>query len=198
MSGLDARPGRRPVAWPFDRHQARTQRPAPRRRRQTLHRSVTLIVVTSARRAARPVDACAARAGLVMLIGLIIAGIFAMHVLGSHDQDGEHSMPAGMPAMVAAHSGAADTSSHMDQLPVDAAGDSTVRAAAGDGMSGLMVGCILFLASVGGLVLALLLAIGVAGGGRTDGFSARWAWTLRRRGPPGTAPPHFSLCVLRV
>ncbi len=135
-----------------------------------------------------------------MLIGLIIAGIFAMHVLGSHDPDGKHSMPMGMPAMVAAHSGAAGPSSHMDQLPVDAAaGDSTVRAAAGDGMSGSMVGCILFLASVGGLVLALLLAIGVAGGGRTDGFSARWAWTLRRRrGPPGTAPPHFSLCVLRV
>jgi len=129
-----------------------------------------------------------------MLIGLIIAGIFAMHVLGSHDQDGKHSMPMGMPAMVAAHSGAADTSSHMDQLPVDAAaGHSTVRAAAGDGMSGSMVGCILFLASVGGLVVALLLAIGVAGGGRTDVFSARWAWMLRRRGPPGTAPPHFTL-----
>lgn len=171
-------------------------RSASGRRRQTLRRSVTLGVVISARRC---VDASAARCGLVVMVGLIIAGIFAMHVLGSHDQDGEHSTPAGMPAMVTAHSGAADLSSPMDQAPVAAAaGGRTVSAAAGHGMSGSMAGCILFLASVGGLVLVLLLAIGMVGDDRTDGLSARRWWALRGRGPPGTAPPHFSLGVLRV
>lgn len=172
-------------------------------RRQTLFRSGTMVTVTTARRAVGLVDAWAARSALLALIGLVIAGIFAMHVLGSHDQDGDHSMSVSAPGVVAAHASAAHPGSDMsdmaDMAVVAAAGDgSAVTSAAGHGMPGSMAGCILFLVGVGGLVVALMLALALAGGRNPDVFDARGSFRIRRRGPPGTAPPHFSLCVLRV
>lgn len=157
--------------------------------------------MTSTRGPARRVDPAASRAALAALIGLVIAGIFAMHVLGSHDQAGEHSMPAGMPTVAAEqmHMGHADMAPRMGEVATaPAAGNFALSAGTGDGMSGPMGSCILFLAAVGGLILALLLAFGSADGGGTDAFASWSARTVRRRGPPTTAPPHCSLCVLRV
>lgn len=156
--------------------------------------------MTTARPAARLADASAARAGLVALIGMVIAGIFAMHVLGSHDQDGGHAMSVTTPDVVAAHSSTAHSSSDMADMAVvtAAAGGSVVGVDPGHGMSGSMAGCILFLAAVGGPVLALMLALAVARSRNPDAFDARGFSKIRRRGPPGAAPPHFSLCVLRV
>ena len=159
--------------------------------------------MTSTRGPARRINAAASRAALAALIGLVIAGIFAMHVLGSHDQAGEHSMQAGMPTLAAPgqmHSGHADMAPGMggEVAIAPAARSVAVTAAAGHGMSSSMGSCIPIPAAVGGLILALLLAFGSAAGSGTDAFATWSARMVRRRGPPTTAPPHFSLCVLRV
>ena len=158
--------------------------------------------MTSTRGPARRIDAAASRAALVALVGLVIAGIFAMHVLGSHDQAGEHSMPASMPTAAMdqqMHLGQAGMAAQMgDVIAAPEAGHFAVTADTDHGMSGSMGSCVLFLAAVGGLVLALLLAFGSAAGGGVDAFTSWSARMVRRRGPPTTAPPHFSLCVLRV
>lgn len=157
--------------------------------------------VTSTRGTGSRVDAAASRAALLALIGLVITGIFAMHVLGSHDQAGEHPMQAGMPTIAAeqTHFGHADMASQMGQVAADpAVPNFAVSAGTGHGMSGSMGSCILFLAAVGGLVPALLLAFGGAAGGGIDTFASWSARMVRRLGPPTTAPTYFSLCVLRV
>lgn len=161
----------------------------------------TECVVHSEYPAARP---CAWPLVRWLIIGVVLAGVFAMHVLGEHDSGGghgmlveSHDMPAAVSSPIDSHAGivsiAAESGSQalLAVMPVAALTPGTATQASMDT-------CILFLVIVGGLVLLMLLASGrpkdLVGPSRQG---LPW-WTLWRRGPPGSGPPRISLCVLRV
>ncbi|GGM18665.1 hypothetical protein [Nakamurella endophytica] len=188
-----------------------------------------LNVVDTAAPLRRPV--AAARVGVAATILLVIWGVFAMHVLGAHDQDGGHAMPATAPADAmdmqavqavpaapapqhhtdhavhhpadppAQHVAAAGQPRHFTPaaapaVDVDRTDAAAVRTGHGRPMDS-MAGCVLFLVTVAGLILSLLLALATAGAGRRHAGPAS-AWAPWRRGPPGPPPPRLALCVLRV
>lgn len=153
--------------------------------------------MTSTRRRSSLEAATAARAGLIGLVGFVIAGIFATHVLSSHDHGGGHAMPVGLGSSavtVGPMSGHAHSQPQATSQTVTA---STAVAPGGSTPADFMTGCILFLTSVAGLILALLLAQ-VARTRITHTNISRWSWALHRRGPPGTGRPLASLCILQV
>lgn len=149
-----------------------------------------------------------------LLIVSVLAGVFGMHVLGSHDMtaagglmlatgQGSHAgsraaaltVEPGMPTVMNGPHGA-----HHVVATKDPAGRRPVVESAGPagGMAhSLMVGCILFLVGGAGLVLlTLMLARHPDGrGGSARSGSLR---DDRGRGPPAPGRPRFSLCVLRV
>jgi hypothetical protein len=157
-----------------------------------------------------------------VMSGLVIAGILAMHVLGGHDGGGSAPMvmgPAG-PTMTAMQAMSANmsvstnmsmnmsvsTNANMSTHPeptvtvADRSPVSTMIAAAGSAGNGMsdMSCCILFLITAAATVLLALLATGRFAGSSAAGSGSHIGTTTWWRGPPGDAPPRFSLCVLRV
>lgn len=134
-----------------------------------------------------------------ILLTLVMAGIFGMHVLSQPEPAGGHGMlmqprsAAAMPMSMTDH--------HHSAEPVAATGwprPDTFIATVSTGMSGSMLCCILFLAAGGLLILLMVLATirraDVAGSTQPSLL----LWAVSRRGPPGGRPPRISLCVLRV
>lgn len=147
-----------------------------------------------------------------VLLGAVIAGVLAMHVLSEPEGFDGHSMPAGMvtsaemavardvpvmPAMAMAGTGA-DTRL---PAPQPAAGALVADMMTPDpgGMSG-MTCCILFLLTGAGiLLLALLLRVICRQPDLPLGSKAlQHFWQRRRAGPSPAPAPRISLCVLRV
>jgi len=151
--------------------------------------------------------------GRWVLIALVLAGVFAMHVLAQHDAaDGGHGMlmephatamaPAlssstdrvmtGGNAGPAPESAAVGPGAELAAVPASAVapsgGDSTVE----------MACCVLFLTAAGALVLSLLLASGQSAAAAPGTRHPAFLPTYLRGPPPGPAPPRISLCVLRV
>lgn len=152
--------------------------------------------------------------GRWVLIALVLAGVFAMHVLAQHDAaDGGHGMlmephatamiptlPSSATDMVmtggnagpATESAAVGPGAELAAVPASAVapsgGDSTVE----------MACCVLFLTAVGALVLSLLLASGQSAAAAPGTRHPAFLPTYLRGPPPGPAPPRISLCVLRV
>lgn len=146
--------------------------------------------------------------GRWLLIGWVLTGVVAMHVLAHHDPGGGHGMlmdphaatasskyPALMSMVGQDHHPAGDpaAAAAVVMAPV-AAGEP---APSGSDMGGAMAGCILFLtAAVASVVVLLLLA-----SSRNSEGSSSFRSTSRQillRGPPGPRRPRISLCVLRV
>ena len=147
-----------------------------------------------------------------VLLGAVIAGILAMHVLSEPEGFEGHSMPAGMvmgaemaavvdvpvvPAMAMAGTGV-DTRLPTMQLAAGAVAANVVPPAPG-GMSG-MTCCILFLLTGAGVVLlALRLRVTRRQPDQPQASDAlQLFWQRRRAGPLPVPAPRILLCVLRV
>lgn len=138
-----------------------------------------------------------------LLIAVVLAGIFGMHVLTADDgANGHGALPmtstaamAGGHEMVTTHEPDVAAAAEMTRVRVA----TSFFANSGSGMPhGSMAACVLFLAAAAALILILFryrrltLTIG-------PGSAARSALTgIRRRGPPGRYRPRVALCVIRI
>ncbi len=129
-----------------------------------------------------------------VLLGLVIAGVLAMHVLGDHDTGGTAE-----PMAMAMHStpGAAAPAMAMTRRPAGeapAVAPAALTAGHGGPVSAMDC-CVLFLTAGGALLV--LLRTGTSAPAVT--FSADWIfWNCARRRPPAAGPLRIRLCVLRV
>ena len=137
-----------------------------------------------------------------LLLGAVIAGVMAMHILGGHDSGGAGqpmamtsagpAMPAPIMPMAMPSPGRAsqDPTGH----PADG---SHLQPAPGSGMSDMSC-CVLFLVTVVGLVLLMRLHA-IRSRTHTDRALGRTApWAAPGRGPPGAGRPRITLSILRV
>lgn len=141
-----------------------------------------------------------------MLLGAVIAGVLAMHILSEPDGLDGHSMPAGMvvnPEMAAASNmpgmgmGAGRADPKAAAQPAATAVSATMTASDSSGMAA-MTCCTLFLLTVAGLLLMLLLRAIRRRPATHLTSSALQRFSQRRRGPPIVSAPRILLCVLRV
>ena len=147
-----------------------------------------------------------------MLLGAVIAGVLAMHVLSAPEGFEGHSMPAGMvmgaevavavdvpvmPAMAMAGTGA-DTrwpASH----PAAGAVMKIVVTPVPGGMSGMTCCTLFLLTGVGTLLLASLLrVIRRQPDLCLESEALQSLWQRERAGPPPVRASRTVLCVLRV
>ena len=146
--------------------------------------------------------------GLLLL--LVLAGIFGMHVLTAEDGAGGHGA---LPMVGTAHHG-----SPRDAImtPGEMSGHETSAAVfVGSSVTGMntvlqpdpgstmghgdMAGCVLFLVvGAAALVLALLRLPRMIGSTGLVGFAGPALTDERRRGPPGRFRPRIALCVIRT
>ncbi len=137
----------------------------------------------------------ARRSAVRWLLGMVLAGVFAMHVLSQPSAAGGHGMLMGLQSgqSTLIHSQDGSATGSMASTP-----PTTVMATPDNSMSSMAACCILFLV-VG--AAAALLALLVSVDARTA-VMQRLLFSglldLSRRGPPGRRPPRISLCVLRV
>ena len=133
-----------------------------------------------------------------LLLGAIIAGILAMHVLNAANSGGGHR---GMP-MSASGNGSARMTTGMampgiDQAVPDGPATATqLSAVPGTGMSPMSC-CVLFLVSAAGL----LVLRRTSGGQATTGPAASHHLAspgIAQRGPPGAVRPRIALSIQRV
>lgn len=153
--------------------------------------------------------------GRWVLLGAVIAGVLAMHVLSEPDGFDGHTMPDGMMSTVNAPMAADMSPSAMadagqpDMLAPGSSGRTAAAASAtpsrsqttaspGPDAMAAMTCCVLFLLIAAGLLLAWLLQVIRERPTRRVGSAAMQRFSLRRRGPPSTLTPQTLLCVLRV
>lgn len=143
--------------------------------------------------------------GRWLLVGLVVAGVFGMHVLSAPDHGVGHGMVMTAQAMdseqASVHGSAPSTSTiQMDghfEVRSDQASAPAVPSTPPP-MPAAMAMCLLFLAAAGAVVAILTLAGGrsdrAAGQRSATGLGLGHSW----RDPPGAAPPRIALCILRV
>lgn len=135
-----------------------------------------------------------------MLIGLLMAGVVAMHVLSEHDADRHGPLDVGPWAagasVVADHSVVMSPGAFaVDQVSTF---EHSMLAGGHPDDSVNMVTCVLFLVVGAAMVALILLAIWSARR-RACSPGGRSGVAVAGRGPPRTAVSSvFSLCVLRV
>jgi len=140
-----------------------------------------------------------------VLVGAVLTGVIAMHVLSAHQAGGGHGMVlhgqqlAGGTS-VSEHAGTMTMSMPAAESTPAAAefGAAVLIPAMPGGSMGSMATCILFLV-VG--AATVLLALPTSGSARTSMPTQRLfagLLDLSPRGPPGSGAPRISLCVLRV
>jgi len=137
-----------------------------------------------------------------LLLGAVIAGVLAMHILNAADSSGDHRPMAMTPA--GANTAASSTSMAMDmsavafQVPTAHPGTVTkLSAVAGVGMSPMPC-CVLLLISTVTLVL-LMHSHNVRTAAAADQALSRAAPTAGpQRGPPGPGRPRIALSIQRV
>lgn len=133
---------------------------------------------------------------------LVIAGVLTMHVLGGHD-GGRSPVMAMAPLGIAATSGTGTDMSQMALSGKALSGNAASAQApssivpAGDGMSDMSC-CVLFLVTSVALALLALLATARRAESRSGVGGSPDRTVSWERGPPRSAPPQYSLCVLRV
>ena len=140
-----------------------------------------------------------------LLVGLVMVGLFAMHVLSAPDHGVGHGMVMTAQAMGSEQArvhGSAPSSStiqldgHFEVRPGQASASSVPSTP--PPMPGAMAMCLLFLAAAAAVVAILALAVGrsdrAAGQRSATGLGLGHSW----RDPPGAAPPRIALCILRV
>ncbi len=150
-----------------------------------------------------PASAGAVRgAPWLLLIGIVIAGVFGMHVLGAHGP-GQAAMTAGM-VMGPTPSGAPDSMAPALVPPPAASSVEWSSSAMAGPVPGLpltdpMADCVLFLVTAGALLLTLLLARATQQARKSDSsglMTLRPPPSHRRR--PNRHPLHLTLCVARI
>jgi hypothetical protein len=136
-----------------------------------------------------------------LLLGAVIAGVLAMHILSAADSGGSHRSMA-MPS-ASATPPAASASMVMDmpavKSPVQAMhpiNGTQLGAVAGVDMSPMSC-CVLFLVSAVGLVL-LVRSYRARTAATAGGTRGRAAPSTLQRGPPGPGYPRIALSILRV
>jgi hypothetical protein len=140
-----------------------------------------------------------------VLVGAVLSGVFAMHVLSAHQAGGGHGMvldgqQLATGTSVTEHGGTMTMSMPAAKsTPAEAEfGAGVLMPTMPGGSMGSMATCILFLVVGAATVLLALLTSGSA---RTSMLTQRLfagLLDLSPRGPPGSGPPRISLCVLRV
>lgn len=143
--------------------------------------------------------------GRWLLVGLVVAGVFGMHVLSAPDDGVGHGMVMTAQAMdseqASVHGGAPSSPTmQMDghfEVRSDHASAPTVPSTPPP-MPAAMAMCLLFLAAAAAVVAILTLAVGrsdrAAGQRSATGLGLGRSW----RDPAGAAPPRIALCILRV
>jgi hypothetical protein len=168
--------------------------------RRSRRSSAILGAVSTPRRVPRQLAAVSAR---WLMVGLVIAGIVGMHVLSVQDPGEGHGMVMTPQSM---ESDWADGHGDLSAGPMvmsgaGAPGQATVApsvAAGGNGMSGSMVMCLLFLGAGAAALALLVLHMRRADGPVRHPSRTGRGWGCLLRGPPGADPPRIALCVLRV
>lgn len=136
-----------------------------------------------------------------LLIGMVLSGLVAMHILSQHQAAGGHGMFIGHPQPASGVSGHQHQDEPTNGMPLTVSADHGAALAAPAwpaGSVGSMAACVLFLIVGGGAVLSTRSATGRARTPVDDGRLSSGRLDLAPRGPPEGAPPRISLCVLRV
>lgn len=138
-----------------------------------------------------------------LLLGAVIAGVLAMHILSAADSGGRHRSMAMPSASATPPVASVSMVVEMDMPAVDPPVRTThpiagtqLGAVAGVGMSPMSC-CVLFLVSAVGLVL-LVRSDRARTVATAAGAGCRAAPSTLQRGPPGPGFPRIALSVLRV
>lgn len=149
--------------------------------------------------------------GRWLLVGLVVAGVFGMHVLSAPDDGVGHGMvmtAQGVDADQAGAHGALSSSTrqmggHVEVRSGQASASASARSNSflpdtPPSMPGEMAMCLLFLATAAAAVAMVKRAVGrsdrAAGQHSATGLALGHSW----RGPLRAASPRIALCILRV
>jgi len=133
-----------------------------------------------------------------LLLGAVIAGVLAIHLLGAADSGGNHPPMATTPGSSSSPGMSMDIPMPgVDMAPPAYPGTATkLSSVLGTGMAPMSC-CVLFFVSAAGLVL-LTRSTKPATNPAAAGIRGRAAHGVPQRGPPGPGRPRIALSILRT